>query len=133
MIFISAGHHPASPGAKFERFIEHDEAVIWADKLNMKMELISTLVPPDTLQNKVDYINSRLMDGDIALEIHFNAARDNNNNPIGRGCETLYYPGSEKGKHIATLCQQALSVCFPPDRGVKEGWYRMDPAYTGTR
>jgi len=127
MIFISAGHHPAAPGASFERFIEHDEAVIWAEKLNIVLDDISTLVPAETLQKKVDFINSRIMNGDIALEIHFNAARDKDNNPIGRGCETLYYPGSENGKHIATLCQQALSVCYPPDRGVKEGWYKMDP------
>ncbi len=125
MIFISAGHHPAAPGAKFERFIEHDEALIWADLMNIKLGIDSTLVPADTLQHKVDYINSRLMDGDIAIEIHFNSAVVDGKH-VGRGCETLYYPGSELGLHIATLCQEALELCFPPSRGVKEGWYKMD-------
>jgi hypothetical protein len=31
MIFVSAGHYPSAPGARWERFVEHDEAVIWAD------------------------------------------------------------------------------------------------------
>jgi len=127
MIFISAGHHPASPGAKWERFIEHDEAVLWAELFHEKLEPKSTLVPTGTLQTKVDFINSRIMNGDITIEIHFNAARDADNNPVGRGCESLYYPGSESGEHIAKLCQEALKQCFPPNRGAKEGWYRMDP------
>lgn len=127
MIFISAGHHPAAPGAKWDRFIEHDEACIWAKYMTDKIGLKSTLVPTGILQSKVDFINARLLNGDIAIEIHFNAARDKHNEPIGRGCETLYYPGSTKGKHIAQLCQDALSLSFPPSRGIKEGWYRMDP------
>ncbi len=127
MIFISAGHHPAAPGAKWDRFIEHDEASIWALIMSNKLDDSGSLVPTGTLQSKVDFINARIMNGDVAIEIHFNAARDKDNKPIGRGCETLYYPGSEAGEHLATLCQDALELCFPPNRGVKEGWYRMDP------
>jgi len=126
MIFISAGHHPGSPGATHERFIEHDEAVIWADTFDIKMGIDCVMVPPGTLQSKVNFINARLMNGDIAIEIHFNSAMKDGKH-VGRGCETLYYPGSESGLHIAQLCQQALEQCFPPSRGVKEGWYRMDP------
>lgn len=138
MLFISAGHYPAKPGAKFDRFIEHDEACCWADILvddinklgNDESPAVKAIaVPVGFLKSKIDFINERVMDGDIALEVHFNAARDKNNNPIGRGCETLYYPGSEAGEHIAKLCQQALKQCFPPDRGAKEGWYRMNPKY----
>lgn len=128
MIFISAGHYPARPGAKWERFIEHDEAVVWQQMLCELLGDDCIEVPVGILRDKVNFINERSMNGDIAIEIHFNAARDSNNNPIGRGCETLYYPGSEKGKHIAQLCQDALALVFPPSRGVKEGWYRMDPS-----
>lgn len=127
MIFISAGHYPSAPGAKWERFIEYDEAVIWADMICAGIDT-SMRVPTGVLKNKVNFINERIMNGDIAIEIHFNAARDSNNNPIGRGCETLYYPGSEKGKELAELCQTVLAAHYPPDRGVKEGWYRMDPS-----
>jgi len=126
VIFVSAGHHPAAPGATFERFIEHDEAVIWQHLMCEKLCKNCLEVPPGTLRKKVDFINSRLINGDIAIEIHFNSAVVNGQH-VGNGCEVLYYPGSVKGEHIATLCQEALALVFPPSRGVKEGWYRMDP------
>ena len=125
MIFISAGHYPSHPGAKWERFIEHDEAVIWADAICEQLDN-SMRVPTGVLKSKTTFINERVMNNDIAIEIHFNAARDSNDNPIGKGCETLYYPGSDTGKALASLCQAVLAPLFPPDRGIKEGWYRMD-------
>lgn len=127
MIFISAGHYPAAPGAKYERFIEHDEAVIWASQL-AKLVDNSLLVPTGVLKEKVGFINERSLNGDVAIEIHFNAAVNSEGENVGRGCETLYYPGSSKGKILAMLCQDALAELFPPSRGVKEGWYRMDPS-----
>jgi len=131
MIFISAGHHPTKPGAKFDRFIEHDEACVWVDIMvnainnsgNDESPAVKAIaVPPGFLKTKVDFINSRMVNGDIALEIHFNAAVVNGKN-VGRGCETLYYPGSEKGKELAEKCQEVLEEYFPPSRGVKEGWF----------
>ena len=127
MIFISAGHYPAKPGAKFERFVEHDEAIIWADELVKKIDN-SMLVPVGVLKSKVAFINERIMNGDIAIEIHFNAAVNAKGENVGKGSETLYYPGSEKGEKLAAAAQSALAEVFPPDRGIKEGWYRMDPA-----
>jgi len=117
MIFISAGHYPASPGATCDRFIEHDEAALWANIMVHKLGIDDgNLVPTGTLKSKVDYINNRIMPKDIAIEIHFNSAMSKGKH-VGRGCETLYYPGSESGKHIATLCQDALAITFPPSRG----------------
>jgi len=135
MIFISAGHHPTKPGAKFDRFIEHDEACVWVDILVHKINdsgddespaVKAIAVPVGVLKSKVDFINTRLVNGDIAIEVHFNAAVVDGKN-VGRGCETLYYPGSENGKQLAIKCQEALEEFYPPSRGVKEGWYRMDP------
>ncbi len=135
MIFISAGHHPAKPGAKYDRFIEHDEACAWVDMMTHELNhgdyespaVKAIAVPVGFLKDKADFINSRVISGDIAIEVHFNAAVVNGKN-VGRGCETLYYPGSEAGKALATVCQEALAAFFPPSRGVKEGWYRMDPS-----
>jgi len=127
VIFISAGHYPSRPGAKWERFVEHDEAIIWQQLLCERLGDDAIEVPTGVLRDKVAYINERSMNGDAAIEIHFNAARDASDKPVGRGCESLYFPGSETGKHIARLCQDALALVFTPDRGVKEGWYRMDP------
>jgi len=137
MIFISAGHYPSHPGAKYDRFIEHDEACIWMDMLVERINangddespaVKSMKVPTGVLKSKVEFINERALNGDVAVEIHFNAATNAKGENVGRGCETLYYPGSEAGKVLATLCQDVLAIIYPPDRGVKEGWYRMDPA-----
>jgi hypothetical protein len=125
MIFISAGHHPAAPGATFDRFVEHDEAVLWCEDLANGLTE-SMQVPVGVLKDKVNFINSRVMDGDVALEIHFNSAKLNGEH-VGRGSETLYYPGSEAGKALAESIQSAIAAIFEPDRGVKEGWYHMDP------
>lgn len=126
MIFVSAGHYPSAPGARWKRFVEHDEAAMWSQLIAQQIPG-GMLVPTGVLRDKVDFINSRIMNGDIAIEVHFNAARDKNNNPIGKGCESLYYPGSDRGKLLAEACQEAMAPLFPPNRGAKEGWYRMDP------
>jgi hypothetical protein len=57
----------------------------------------------------------------LSAEIHFNS----NEQRRGSGCETLYYPGSKRGLAAATMIQNAMSVIYR-DRGVQEGWYRMD-------
>ena len=127
MIFVSAGHHPAKPGARFDRFVEHDEAVVWVEMICDRLSS-ATPVPTGVLRDKVDFINERVMNGDIAIEIHFNAAKNAEGENVGRGSETLYYPGSESGETLAQRIQSAMADVYPPDRGVKEGWYRMDPS-----
>jgi len=124
MILISAGHHPGKRGAHFEDFYEHDEAVLWATLIVHNLGSEGMLVPADVLRKKVNFINA--MRPSIAMEIHFNSAVDEDGKHVGRGCETLYYPGSVEGKKIADRVQATLANIFPPDRGVKEGWYRMN-------
>lgn len=142
MIFLSPGHHPAKPGAVFEGFAEHDEAVRWVERIHHYLpQGHSVMVPPLVLQQKVDFINSRHVMGSFALEVHFNSAKKWNDEDhdgvvdpgeeknVGRGCEVLYFPGSEKGMNYAQAILDAIAPFFPPSRGVKEGWYRMDPKY----
>ena len=74
MIFISAGHYPSAPGAKYQRFIEHDEAVIWQKLICNILGDKCLSVPTGVLRTKADFINERVMNGDIAAEVHFNAA-----------------------------------------------------------
>ncbi len=125
MICLSAGHHPTKPGACFGAFCEHDEAVRWVDIVCQIIGDDAIRVPPGVLKDKVEFINARLPL--LAVEIHFNAAVDADGNSVGQGCETLYYPNSEIGKDYAGIIQRHLAPVFPPDRGIKEGWYRMDP------
>ena len=127
MIFVSAGHHAIKPGASFDGFCEFDEAELWADLIVKNLGDLALRVPSGVLRDKIEYINNRDPVKSIAIEVHFNAAVDAEGKNIGRGCETLYYPGSKDGKVLAEYCNDALSLVFEPNRGIKQGWYRMNP------
>ena len=129
MIAISGGHYPAKRGASDGAgFSEYPETMLWAktivDAINITNPGMAVLVPTGTLGEKVRFIN-RLEGVKIAAEIHFNAAPTNR--PV-RGSETLYCPGSKTGKYIAEKVQDTLGSLLPPSRGIKEGWYQMDPS-----
>lgn len=120
-ICISAGHNPAHPGACFEGFSEHPEAALWAKRIfELLPHTVSPhLVPTGTLRSKVQYINDA--DATLAVEIHFNSAKNADGEHVGRGSETLYYPGSADGKDAATSMQKHLAPVFSPDRGASFG------------
>jgi len=139
MILISAGHHEKAQGASFDGVTEYDLTVKWADRIALLLGEDSCLrVPNGFLKSKIKFINKQ--NADLAIEIHFNSAKlwkDWNKNGhidagemvnVGRGSETLYYPGSAKGKLAAEIMQQAIGHVFKPDRGAKEGYYQMNPA-----
>lgn len=130
IVAISAGHHKERPGASYrgttDKFVEHDEAVMWQKIVAAQFSPDEVfMVPPGTLPAKVLAINT-IPNVACAVEIHFNAAIDNHGRHVGKGSETLYCPGSFQGLRLARLVQQELSEVFFPDRGFKEGWYRMD-------
>jgi N-acetylmuramoyl-L-alanine amidase len=130
VIFVSAGHHQEAQGASHQGFAEWPEAQIWASLLLYEIcqhggEAMA--VPSGSLATKTTFINSWAGQSDIAVEIHFNGAADEQGRRVGRGSETLYYPGSKRGRIVAQGVQEAISGLFPPDRGIKEGWYRLSP------
>ena len=125
MILVSAGHTRKKPGACFEEFCEHEEAVRWRDALVARMNGAAAAVPVGSLKRKVEFVN-KYEGAEMALEVHFNSAVDADGNQVGAGCETLYYPGSTEGRQWASTIQGALAGVFAPDRGVKEGWDRAD-------
>jgi hypothetical protein len=129
MILISAGHHPDKKGACFGDFCEHDEAKIWVSFIAHHLGHTGMVVPTGTLKNKVQFINDMAVQNDIAVEIHFNAAVNSKGENVGRGSETLYYPTSTRGRQIAEKIQSRLGAIYTPDRGAKEGWYRMNRAF----
>lgn len=155
IIFVSAGHYPQKPGAVYDGFVEHDEAMVWATRMVELLGGDALLVPTGFLQNKVKFVNARATPGSVCIEVHFNDAvawRDRNKDGlvtpdemerVGEGAETLYCPGSEKGLALAVVVQDSIEHLFPyrwtdhnrnglqekdelVGRGVKEGWYRMD-------
>ena len=144
MIFISAGHHETAKGASYTNnsytVTEYDLTVKWADLIASILGADCLRVPNGTLREKVSYINERCYKNDVAIEVHFNSFKiwkDANENGViddselhaaGRGCETLYYPDSKTGKAAAIIVQASMAQTLSPDRGVKEGWFRMSKA-----
>lgn len=136
-IAISAGHYPEKAGARHDDLVEHDLAVEWVDKLldifdecydfdicEPEFEFIP--VPTGTLRDKVAFINRS--DIDYAIEIHFNSA-----GVKASGCETLYMPGSARGKYLAETIQELIVEALGiRDRGVKEGLYWRSRERTNT-
>lgn len=121
MIIVLAGHNPEKPGACYGSFCEWDEATKWANLIAQMFNDGDCIVcPHGGLPFKKNFVNIRKPK--LAVEIHFNS----NPTHSGKGSETLYYPGSVKGKEAAETIQAELGRAFGPDRGVKEGWYKAD-------
>ena len=126
MLFISAGHHQAAKGAEYKGFNEHDEAQTWVSLIANHLGSDCMVVPTGYLRDKVAFINTHTTDvqKDLAVEVHFNSAVKDGVH-IGKGSECLFYPTSIRGYLLAEAVQETLGELFPPNRGVKEGWYRM--------
>lgn len=127
-IFVSAGHGPVDPGVVYLGFQEHLEAKVWRDLIIQGVEALGTpaeSVPEVELLKKIAFINERCaqIGKSLAIEMHFNAGGTPGQT---RGCETLFAPGSAKGELLARVVQDGLDSFFPPDRGIKEAWYRQD-------
>lgn len=123
MILVSAGHHNGAKGATYERYTEFDLALPWRNEIVNNLSYNGHIVPSGLLRDKVKYINER--DPALAIEIHFNSAIARGKH-VGRGCECLYKPEDHRSRHAAQQIQLDLAPYFQPDRGAKEGWYRMD-------
>lgn len=136
MILLSAGHNPDKVGAKHDIYTEYPYTMSWAHKIQSYIledeEMDSVVIDTGTLPYKVGQINQIVRNAELpdpfflAAELHFNS------DPSGKahGNETLYYPGSPKGKLLAIAFNNYLMKVSCPmlgrDRGAKEGWYRMD-------
>lgn len=128
MLAVSAGHNEYARGAHNRNgFFEYSETLLWArtiqdifrDKYGNCL-----LVPAESLSEKVAFINRAVKSQGIklAVEIHFNSCPGGN----AKGSETLFYPGSRAGAVCAERVQRCLGAFLPPNRGAKEGWYKMD-------
>jgi N-acetylmuramoyl-L-alanine amidase len=121
-IAVSAGHDPKRRGACSGDVCEHDLTVPWQLTILSYLGDAGLRVPSDApLKQKIVWINEH-PDITIAAEIHFNAGGGKKT----KGCETLYAPRSVRGKLAAATVQKAMSTFCSPNRGIKEGWYRMD-------
>jgi len=140
MILVSSGHNKNAQGASYKDVTEFILAEKWADLIVELLGTNSIRVPNGRLKDKVIFINNASQKGDIAIEIHFNSYKkwkDLDGDGIidagemialGRGSETLYMPNSSSGMRAARIVQDNLGHLMQPDRGIKEGWYQMNPA-----
>lgn len=127
-IIFFAGHYPKQPGACWEGLCEHDEAVRWCSLLEQHMgEEEFMWGPTGRLKDKTTFVNKR--NPILTVDLHFNAWVDEEGKPRlpEGGCMTLYYPGSVKGELAAGYLNHELSQVFPPNLGVREGYYALDP------
>ena len=122
-VAVSVAHSEMKPGACHGGACEHGESLVWSlmvtDKLADPIECV--MVQGESLTEKVAIVNEKQCD--LALEIHFNSVAGGGVS----GSETLYYPGSERGKEAAIIMQKHVVAAMQnPNRGVKEGWYKQD-------
>lgn len=130
-VILSAGHYPAKSGASWEGLREHDVAVEWVNEIAdyLTLEGVNVVqIAPSGLTEKVQHVNQWANIHEcVAIELHFNAA---GSVTYVQGNETLYYPGSDAGKVMAESYNEKFfelaEEYVVKDRGVKEGWYRMD-------
>lgn len=121
-VALSIAHYSARQGASHGGVTEFAESTVWTQLIQDALDMYGVSyypVPPGKLPTKIKALNAA--DCDLAIETHFNSA-------VGaKGCETLYCPGSTKGKRAAELMQEVLvDTLGVRDRGAKEGWYKMD-------
>ena len=120
-IAVSVGHNPEDPGFKVNNVSEYSEMSVLVGMVVQKIQRVgheAYHVGTGELEEKVDYINA--IAPDCAIELHLNAGG-------GHGYETLHYPGSIQGKALASAVNSSVGLVLNSrNRGVKEGWYKMD-------
>lgn len=149
MILLSAGHYPKAPGVTYGGLVEHNLATEWINiiALHIRERMAVDIIPtgplaifkrdvdgavvkgangkPIVIGGKVHVVNEAhggRRPVALAAELHFNgdAARKQ------RGSETMYCPGSTRGKQAASIVQGRLGKVMPPDRGIFDGWLKRD-------
>ena len=121
-IVIDAGHGGKDPGAVFEDVKEKDLNLSIAKKLRNMLYKAGYEVSMTRIDDTFIKLSDRArlaneLEVDIFVSIHNNAASNIN----VEGIETLYYPGSEEGKKLATNIQLSMiKKAMRKDRGLKE-------------
>ncbi len=117
-IILSIGHDQIRQGASCGGITEY----VLSKRIAEHIDHPDVIVVDQTLRETVDTINSWPEPVSLAAELHWNSSYGGK----ASGCETLYYPGSKAGQEAAQEFQSAyLCNATAKDRGVKEGWYRM--------
>ncbi|MCP6761046.1 MAG: N-acetylmuramoyl-L-alanine amidase [Fischerella sp. CENA71] len=125
-VFLSAAHGGKEtagidPGSMAGGTTEAREMILLRDLIltELRSRSFEVLSVPDDLSAKqtIDWINSRVRRGDVALEIHADAA----SSPAVRGAGVFYIANNDERKSNAELVLMGLLRRVPqlPNRGVK--------------
>ncbi|KOP26174.1 cell wall hydrolase [Hapalosiphon sp. MRB220] len=125
-VFLSAAHGGKEtagidPGSVAGGTTEAREMILLRDLIltELRARSFEVLSVPDDLSAKqtIDWINSRVRRGDVALEIHTDGA----SNPSVRGASVFYIANNDERKSNAELVLMGLLRRVPqlPNRGVK--------------
>lgn len=139
-VVLTAGHDPKEHGAVFldtdgsPLFVEHFEARAWVQRIALEFKALGgeplilgeNRLDLEALARTIEWVNRLSPRAEAAVEIHFNDCKDANGKHVGRGCETLYAPGSKVGKPLAEALVNAIAPMFAPNRGAHDGWLRGD-------
>lgn len=131
-VILCGGHHFDAAGATDgEGNSEFPETRIWADTILRNLHELNVsvcVIGSAPIRNKLPTVNAKVQHSEldcIFVEVHFNSSSSTKK---PSGFETLYCPNSVKGKELASVVQEAMStVMTGTDRGVKEGYYQLDP------
>lgn len=122
LVFIDPGHGGSDPGALGNGLQEKDLTLAIALKVgsilkqhDLQVGYSRTTDTYVSLEDRAKLANRS--NADIFVSIHINSAK----NTLARGVETYHYPGSVKGRELATAIQNSLvaSKVFSHNRKVK--------------
>lgn len=121
-VFVSIGHDAVRTGSRNSEYdiTEYDICVdltqyLYEELIELKID--AEKVWSDKLGEAISEINGKARLNDIAIETHINSF----SNPSVRGCETLYYTNSGRGKKLAQDIQNSLLAHLGvKDRGILE-------------
>lgn len=112
-IFLSSGHDTVvDPGAVAHGTTESEEMILTRNLIEQEFEAqgIEFVSVPDTLslRETIRWINSRVKQGDVAVELHGNAF-----NGSVRGTEAFYIAGNDQRRKDAEQLLEALLAEVP--------------------
>lgn len=119
MIFLSAGHHDADPGATANGYREADLTKIARNIIASRTNPQNLIMDRDFETNPMYQGRIRPADGSVLFDIHFNAAA-----PIASGTECFvkaadYNQNNLSFRMAAEICDITSRILRIPNRGVK--------------
>lgn len=119
LVFLSAGHGGADPGAVAngiqEKNANLDVMLACRDELNVNGVSTATSRTRDENDPVAEEVREANVSGAVvAIDFHENAGG-------GRGSETYYHTNDPKGRRLAELLEEASKSCGQTSRGIKNG------------